>query len=743
MLKRIRVLMLMVVLFGLAAAAAGPKSKEARAAEEQAAWDRVVDEAKTAAGKYDVRILRDTWGVPHIFGKTDADAAFGLAYAHSEDDFATIEDTLITTRAMGASVNGLEAAPIDFIIHLLGVWDDVNEKYERDLRPETRAICEAYAAGVNYYSTLHADKVRAPSLLPFTGKDIVAGFVFRSPFFYGLDGAVMELFGPERKRDVSIKSIKKAALSNFSALDSMASARDFLTSGLPTGSNTFSIGPSRSADGKTYLNINSHQPWSGPVAWYEAHMHSEEGWDAVGGTFPGTPVILHGHNRHLGWAHTVNSPDLVDIYVLDINPDNANQYRYDGEWRDFEVSEVAIKVRINKDSPMTMTVRREVLRSVYGPAVRQDHGVYAIRYAGMGEIRHVEQWYRMNKSTNMDEWLDAMKMRAIPSLNCGYADKEGNILYLYNALLPIREEGYDWEQYLPGDTSATLWTEYLPFEDLPMVKNPPSGFVQNCNSSPFKTTVGEGNPNPEDYSKTFGIETTMTNRALRAIELFGADESITEEEFYAYKYDMKYSTASFLGKAIKTILDLPPSDDALVQEAIGVLREWDLECDPDSTGAALAVMMVLPLYRSSEGAPEPAVLLESLRDAARNLKDVHGRIDVPWKDVNRLHRGSLDVGLGGGPDTLHAIYGAPTEDKAHFVGRAGDCYVLLVNWDRNGKVSSRSIHQYGSATLDESSPHYADQVPLFINRKTKPVWFDEADIRANLEREYRPGEEAR
>jgi len=410
----------------------------------------------SVVSRYDVRILRDIWGVPHIFGKTDADAAFGLAYAHAEDDFETIQQSLLAARGELASVYGRKSAPIDYMVHLLRIWDAMEEKYETDLSPEVKAVCEGYAAGLNRYARLHPREVK-PGVFPFTGKDIVAGFVQKVPLFFGFDETLKELMGPERKRKVSRKSTTQAFFS-------------FFTHDLPIGSNTFAVGPSRSADGKTRLAVNSHQPWDGPVAWYEAHVHSEEGWDMVGSVFPGAPVILHGHNRNLGWAHTVNRPDLVDVYVLEINPENPYQYRFDGEWRDLEVRTAPIKVKLL--GPISWTFKREVLWSIYGPVVRRPHGTYAIRYAGMGDVRQVEQWYRMNKARNLSQWRQAMRTAAIPSFNCGYADREGNIFYVFNALLPIRAEGYDWAQYLPGDTSETLWTEYLPFDKLPQALNP-------------------------------------------------------------------------------------------------------------------------------------------------------------------------------------------------------------------------------------------------------------------------------
>jgi len=680
-----------------------------------------MEELIPETGRYHVRILRDTWGVPHVYGKTDADVAYGLAYAHCEDDFETIQEVMLMVRGIQASVRGSEGAPFDYLIKLFRFREMVEERYETDLSSETRAICEAYADGYNHYAALHPEEA-IPELLPASGQDIVVGFALMTPSFFGLTGAVQRLFREERQEAVSQKASADADNLNAS----------------PVGSNTFSIAPSRTPDGKTHLAINSHQPWTGQAAWYEARLKSEEGLDMVGALFPGSPVILHGHNRNLGWAHTVNNPDLVDIYVLEINPDNPNQYKFDGKWRDLEVDKVRIKVKLRWG--IKWTIKREALYSVHGPVVRRPHGAYAIRYAGYGNIRQVEQWYRMGKARNIREFEAAMRIRAIPSFNVGYADREGNIWYVYNALLPLRTEGYDWRKYLPGDTSETLWSEYLPFEKLPQVRNPASGFVQNCNATPFKATVGTENPRQEDFSPTFGIEppSFMTNRSLRLLELLGADESITEEEFYTYKYDMQYPRKSLVAEVLKEILNAPASHDPVVREAVGILRNWDFSTHPDNPGAAIAVLTLERIVRDrmrGRSGPDP---MKRLKENADLLKNTFGRIDVPWKEVNRLLRGRLEVGMGGGPDILHAVYG--NWEDGRIVGRAGDSYILMVTWDSNGQVHSRSIHQFGSATLDESSRHFADQVPLFVARKTKPVWLDEEELRRNLESEYYPGE---
>jgi penicillin amidase/acyl-homoserine-lactone acylase len=684
---------------------------------------RRLEALRGAGQEHDVRVLRDEWGVPHVYGKTDADAAYGLAFAHAEDDFATIQGSLLAARGKLASVYGREMAANDYMVALLRVWDFVEAKYETDLSPETRALCEAYAAGLNRYAALHP-KQALPGLFPARGKDVVAGFVHKLPLFFGLERALGELLGETRARAVSRKGQAQVAEAHTEDEDA------------PFGSNTFAVAPRRSADGFTRLSINSHQPWSGPVAWYEARVHSEEGWDVAGGLFPGTPVILHGHNRNLGWAHTVNKPDLLDVYVLETNPDNRNQYRFDGQWRELEVREVAIDVKLWRG--LHVTAHREALWSVHGPVLRRPHGTYAVRFANLGEIRMVEQWYRMNKARSFEEWRAAMQMGALPMFNSGYADREGNVAYFYNAHIPKRDPGYDWSAYLPGDTSETLWGEYLPFDDLPQVVNPPSGVVFNANSTPFEATLGEGNPDPGAYAASLGIERHSTNRSLRLKELLGGNEAVSAEDFERYKMDTAYSRRSSTVKRVETLLQGPPPQSPALRQALEVLGRWDFRTDAQNPHAALALLTLRPRFDNVAPAVDRSDLLLSLEAAADRLRRTFGRIDVAWGEVMRLRRGPLDLPLSGAPDTVRAIYSRPGAD-GRLEGTAGDCYVLHVEWSPAGEVHSRSIHQFGAATLDRLSPHYADQAPLFARGEWKPVRLDEAELRPHVSREYRPG----
>ena len=671
--------------------------------------------------KYNVIIYRDTWGVPHIFGDKDEDTAYGLGYAHAEDDFATIQDILIAARGNLAKYYGRSVAANDYMVKLLKIWDTVEKNYENGLSDDVIKISEAYADGINHYASLYPDKA-FKGVFPVKGKDIVAGFIHRMPLMFGLDGTLAKL------------ATNKYPIKNE---DPSTSESDILNQRM-LGSNVIAVSPSRSDDKFTRILINSHQPWSGPVAWYEAHLNSNEGWNMVGGLFPGSPVVLVGHNENIGWSHTVNKPDLIDVYELTLNPENSNQYYFDGRYENFEISESSIKVKIW--GPIKWTFKRKVFRSKHGPVIKNEHGSFAIRYSGHDEFRYLEQWFRMNKSQNFDDFENALKLMAIPMFNTIYADKEGNIFYIYNALFPKRSDGYTWEgDPLKGDTSENLWKDYLPYKDLPKILNPKSGFLQNCNSSPFLATTGNDNPDQSLYNNNLGIERFQTNRALRAHEVYGEDLSIDRSEFYNYKYDTKYSEKSVLVTNLKRFLAEAKTKDKNANQAINILSKWNYETDSLAVGVHYALDAIKPVYNPDDYYYDYELIMQRLKTSVNKTKDHFGKLDIKWGDIQRLKRGNKNLALSGGPDILRAIY--TKGDKGQRKAVAGDCYFQIVEWSPKGEVSSQSIHQYGSATLDSNSPYYNDQSQLFSTNKMKPVWMSLKDIKLNLLKSYSPGGE--
>jgi acyl-homoserine-lactone acylase len=401
------------------------------------------------ARAYSAEIIRDSFGVPHIYGTTDADTAYGVAIAHAEDDFFTLQDVVAMARGRYGAIAGEDGAKIDYVYHLIDARGTAEREYPK-LPADTRALFEAYAAGLNQYAEDHPGEVKLANLFPVAGIDVAAGFALRQPFFFGLDAVIGPLVAGEdlrREHGPDIPGFPRPPLPGAepAATPEPKQARTLV---LPLGedaehlgSNAFAVAPSKGG-GTTTLISNSHQPLRGGVAWYELVVESGEGWHFAGANFPGSPFPFLGHNEHLGWTNTVNTPDMIDVYQLELD-DTGNRYKLDGEWRDLESQWVTLPVKIG---PVVLPVRREVLRSAHGPVIRNDKGAFAIRYAAIGQLQQLDAYYRINKATSFAEWEAQLSRLAIPSTNFIYADKTGTIAFVYNAAIPARPTGVqaDW-----------------------------------------------------------------------------------------------------------------------------------------------------------------------------------------------------------------------------------------------------------------------------------------------------------
>ncbi len=684
-----------------------------------AVWEPIAATPEVGVPKraVDVEIVRDGFGVPHIKGKTDADAAFGLAYAHAEDDFSTIEEVIAMTRGRTGALMGPDGAKVDFVLHLLGARETAKRDYQT-IPADVRAVIEGYAAGLNHYAEKHPDEPRLAKLFPVSGEDVAAGFVLRAPFFYGLDNVIGNLF---EDKPLPIES----------GAPMTPAGRD------PdqNGSNAFAVAPKRMADGKTWLISNSHQPYEGNVAWYEAVVHSDEGLDMAGALFPGSPFVLLGHNRHLGWTNTVNRPDLVDVYKLVLN-EAGDQYRFDGKWLPLKSERVWLPVGYG---PFDLPVPQTIYRSVHGPVIKNSKGAFAIRYAGIDSVKSLEQYYRNTKARNWEEWTASMSIGGIPATNFVYADKTGRIAYIYNALFPARKPGFNYGATLAGDTSANLWTGTVPFNQFPKVVDPASGFVQNANNTPFRSAGAGSELTPADYSPLLGVELDETNRGIRATELLSADPSITPEELLAIKMDTVYSKASWVGPWMASFAALDLKDDPELAAAQQLLASWDWSSDGKGRADALAERIVRFGARPQWLREKMPDARKTLREAVDDMKKRFGRIDPPLLEIQRLRRGTVDLPMHGGNEVLRAttIWNKDEADGKARV-RHGDSFIMLVRWDKAGNVLSESIQPYGAATNRPQSPHYTDQMKPFVAGKYKPVHFEWADALKHAKRRYRP-----
>ena len=675
-----------------------------------------------------VEIVRDEWGVPHIFGDSDADVAYGVAYAHAEDDFATLQEVMAMTRGRAGAMLGADGAKVDFAAHLLDIRSTVDRDWAK-LPADVRILFDAYAAGLNRFADKHPDEVRLARLFPVDGKDVVAGFVLRSPFFFGLDqtlGALVE--GKPRGREGGPPLTPTVGAPKSGATPVGSDAPD-------NGSNAFAVAPARSTDGATRLVSNSHQPWEGGVAWYELVVHSKQGWDFAGATFPGSPYPFLGHNKFLGWTNTVNRPDLIDIYKLTLDAD-GERYRFGGEWLPLTTKRVWLKAKFG---PFVIPVPRTIHRSVHGPVIINDRGAFAIRYAGIDQLKMVEQYYRLNKARNFAEWRAAMARQGVPATNFIYADAAGNIAMLYNAMFPDRADGYDWRGELPGDDPRAVWQKTLPFDRVPALVNPGSGYVMNANNGPW-VAAGPGDElDPAAFSPLLGVEDDDTNRSIRAIALFEASGPIDEARLKAIKFDTGYTPTGYAKAWMDKLLALDPKGDKQIAAAQALLGQWDWNLDGRGKGDALALMLLRPgnrahYLRTKEG-PDPR---ETLSEMAAHLQQHFGTLDPPLGTLLRLRRGKIDLPLDGGNDTLRASTLWDVEDDGRLKVRHGDSFLMFITWDKSGKVRSESIQPFGAATTRPDSPHYADQAPLFVEKRLKPVLFDPTALLASKVRRYRP-----
>jgi penicillin amidase/acyl-homoserine-lactone acylase len=677
----------------------------------------------TSNAGYDARIIRDSFGVPHIYGKRNADVAFGLAYAHAEDDWKNIEEVIRSSRGTLSEIVGDAGAKSDDFILALGMTAIVARDYDTQTSAKAKSVAEGYAAGLNLWCEKNP-MTSCARTTPITGRDIIAGFVNRPLSFYGLEAEVDALLSGRADMQMSTKSTRQALLD--------------ITDDVELGSNGLAVAPSRSADGHTRLAANSHQPYEGRVAWYEARLKSEEGIDLVGGLFPGTPILLTAVGPNIGWAATVNKPDLYDTFRLVVDDaKNPTKYRMDGQWKDLERRQIRYNVLRNG---ALVPVERTGYASEHGAVYVLDSGVYAVSFVGKGDFAHLDQYLDMNMAKTIDDWRAAqVKYNDIPSVNYIVADSKGGIAYFWNAHMPKRVPGWDRTKILPGDISETVWKGWEPVEALPSVIRPKSGYIVNANHSPLLVSGPDDNPRAENYPRDFALDTLVTNRGLRAQELYGSDTSITREEFIGYKMDHNYSHGSNVMKMQADLRTIDPGEDTELKAALAVVTAWNGSADMENRNAALAIFTGQAAMGSQmHDTYDRAKALASLKAMATQLKAATGRIDPKWSEVSRVARGGKSWPTDGGPDTLRAMYAAGDLATQKFrSGRAGDTYVAIADWAPDGSYTLDTIHQYGSATLDASSPHYGDQSPIFAEKKWKrpPMKLD--DLLKQATRDYR------
>ncbi|MDP2419959.1 penicillin acylase family protein [Sediminibacterium sp.] len=655
-----------------------------------------------------IDIIRDKYGVPHIFGKTDPEVAYGLAWAHAEDDFETIQQSLMAGKAMLAQYQGKKGASIDYIVHLLRIPELVEERYESDLAPDFKKLLEGYSAGINAYAAKHPKEVLLKKIFPVTPKDMVQYSVLQLCVLSGADKALAAIFGGT-----------VPLLENYKT----------------QGSNAFAFNSNKTSDGQVYLNINAHQPLEGPVAFYEAHLSSEEGWNILGANFPGAPSILHGVNEHLGWAHTVNDPDKLDVYQLEINKDNKTQYKFDGKWETLEEKVAPLKVKI---AGLKINIKKKAYWSKYGPTIITDRGTFSIRMPAQMDIRGLEQWYRFNKAKNFTEFKAALNMKAIPGYNIVYADKYDTIYYISNGRIPIRDKNYNWKATLPGNTSATLWNQLHPIEALPQVLQPKSGFVYNTNHSPFHSTEGPENPKVTDI--TMGYETLENNRSKRFEEMLKPMNKVNYEDFKRIKFSRQFPSNFYFPYNIDTLFMLDETKHIDIADLITNLKSWDKIANAESVGAGTFFMITHTVYDNRALYLKQKTItqnqaVEILRAAKTKMLTNFNRTNLQLGDIQKLVRGNMVLPLPGLPDVLAPMYSIPYKDGM-YKGNQGDAYIELVRFTKDGPIIE-SLNVYG-ASARKNSPHYTDQMDMYVKQQTKTMTLNKTTVYQQAVKKYNP-----
>ena len=659
-----------------------------------------------------IEIVRDSFGVPHIYAKTDAELSYGLAWAHAEDDFKTIQEAYLAGNALLSKHIGIRGAPIDFLSQLIRPDDTIDSLY-KTLDKNFEKVVQGYANGLNSFAINNPDQVLVDKLFPITPRKMLKYSLLQLFIFSEGEKAVLSIFN------------NKAGVIDTS-------------NDVGLGSNLFAFSSKKTKNNETFLAINTHQPLEGPTSWYEVHLVSEQGTNIIGATFPGAPCVLTGTNQYLGWTHTVNYPDKTDIYQLEMAKNSKLKYIVDDKILKLEKFRGKAFIKI---LGIPIKVGKRYYRSIYGPTLKNKNGFYSVRTPSLFKIKALEQWWKMNKAKTFDEFYEILKMNEIPGFNFGYADKNDNIFYISNGIIPVRNEKYNWRGILPGNTRETLWTEYHSTEELPQVLNPESGYIYNANNTPFKSTSINENPKNQDFPKEMGYSLFDNNRSTRIYELIESYEKIDFSDFKSIKFDYKFPTPfKFNFVDVNQIMEMNPEEYPHIAELIKEIQNWDRSTNSDSLGAGIFAMFY---YNLGNYIRKPYInrklsnnlIAQMLSDVKAYMIKHFKKTNVTLGEYQKLVRGNKEIPIWGMPDVITAM----TSSK-HVNGKRkithGESYIQLVKFS-NGIPQIESIMSYGNSE-NPDSPHYDDQMEMFSKFETKKMSFDKNFIYKNSKNIYNP-----
>lgn len=697
-----------------------------------------------------VTITRDSWGVPHIQAATDAGVVFGMAYAQAEDNFWQLEEDYINALGRAASVYGEAALPNDLVRAAFEVERLAREEYERE-PPERRALWDAWAAGVNHFIGSNRD-VRPRAIRRFEPW---------FPFALARNVWSTSTVNGVPLRDVIATPVGAAAVSGTpQPQETPATAwrtpdPALLGGRAPDESNAWAVSPQRTRDGHALLFLNPHVNFFGNGQRWEVQFRSGTGWQFAGFAVLGMPVPHAGHNGVLGWTHTTTGADVADAWIERFDhPSDPLAYRHGEDWLHAIEFEIAIEVRTATGSERR---RYRFLRTHHGPLVALPDGRRAaVRIAGHEDGGSIQQWLAMSRAASFDEFRQALALTALPASNTMYADREGNIYYLHGNAVPRRHFAADWSLPLDGSDPRTEWDGYHTLDELPGLANPPAGWIQNTNSSPFTATDGEGNPEPARYRSYMAPESDNA-RSRTSRRLLARTATWTFEAWQAAAFDSYVIEAE---SAIPRIADewerlgaTDPERARALDPYIEELRNWDYRSAVGSS--AMTLFAAWHARTEGEGAFDgewPHV--RALEQAVADIRNAWGRTRVAWGEVNRLQRihtsgtlpfdpASPSLPVEGGPGALGIVFNFESRigpDGRRRYGVRGHSWVGAIEF--GDTVRARTIVNFGQSA-DSISPHWFDQAPLYARGQLKTLWFTPDEIEAARTVRYRPGEEPR
>jgi acyl-homoserine-lactone acylase len=670
-------------------------------------------QATRVPGDIGAEILWDGYGVPHIFAADRNAAAYAFGWAQMQNHGDLLLRLYAQGRGRAAELLGPAYLNEDRWVWTMGIPQRA-EAWVAEQPTDMRAHLAAFVRGINAFAAANPDLI----------------------------GDSLRAVLPVRESDVMAHG-QRWMLSAFVTSRAQAEAQAAPWRG-ERGSNAWAIAPSRSASGHALLLANPHLPWSDLFTWFEAQIAIPEA-DIYGAALVGSPVLQIAFNDRLGWSHTVNTQDGEDLYELTLAGDG---YEWDGSTRQFDAERHILQVRTAEGTlrPDTLDVRR----SVHGPVVAVKEGrALALRTVGLEITGHMVQWWRMGTARSLAEFREAVRPNTISTQNIVYADADGHIMFFYGGNTPVRPVGDRayWRWVVPGNSSANLWTELHGFVDMPLVIDPPTGWVQNANNPPWWTTF----PTTLDRSQypDYLASTDMSLRAQRSAALVEGATQMTFERLVTDKHSTEMELAN---RTVPDFTAAGASREEVRQRAAAVLQAWDRRADAGSVGGvlfaewwreyagrmrgrnpfALGWSMNAP-RETPRGLSDTAVAFAALEAAAQRVVERYGTLEVPWGDVYRLRRDTVDLPANGAPHDFGVFrmvdYRLVSDNR--WLAVSGDSYVAAVEF--GATVRAMSLIGYGNASR-AGSPHRTDQLRLFSEQRLKPVWRSRPEVEQNTVR---------